>query len=282
MFRPGFIAGVTNSVFELHPEWWDLLCSIDTGVITISPQIAQAIPAVPNSNVSVQLSLTPVELQKPDSGDVMFIDDILNAVLDRAGEATIRLKCRDYVFRFARMAERYEEIAYGVHQPGTNTERKYILPGHGWVWSEEQQKRRDLASNASRFEAFRQTSTFREYMNAKRHRENFEKALPFDLWYQMDRLRVLRNMSDDDSAATFVAFSDYLVSSQSLTEVGIGLMGVLVLMRSSCSVYAPSIVVDSDGSLWVSCTLDDMLEEQQRIYWTGYGSMLPAPTSFKV
>ena len=33
---PGFIAGTTNPIFESHPEWWDVLCDIDTGRVLVS------------------------------------------------------------------------------------------------------------------------------------------------------------------------------------------------------------------------------------------------------
>jgi len=39
-YRPGFIAGVTNRIFEDHSTWWDVLCNIDTGKITVSKDIA--------------------------------------------------------------------------------------------------------------------------------------------------------------------------------------------------------------------------------------------------
>lgn len=35
----GFIAGVANPTFEGHPKWWDVLCNISTGRITVSPFI---------------------------------------------------------------------------------------------------------------------------------------------------------------------------------------------------------------------------------------------------
>ena len=38
-FRPGYIAGVTNPAFEEHPTWWDVLCNINTGKISISPYL---------------------------------------------------------------------------------------------------------------------------------------------------------------------------------------------------------------------------------------------------
>lgn len=36
MHRPGYIAGVTNPIFELHGESWDVFCNIETGKITVS------------------------------------------------------------------------------------------------------------------------------------------------------------------------------------------------------------------------------------------------------
>lgn len=36
---PGFIAGVTNPTYEEHTAWWDILCNIDTGKITVSKDI---------------------------------------------------------------------------------------------------------------------------------------------------------------------------------------------------------------------------------------------------
>ena len=32
---PGYIAGVTNPMFEQHEEWWDILCDIPTGRVVV-------------------------------------------------------------------------------------------------------------------------------------------------------------------------------------------------------------------------------------------------------
>lgn len=39
ILSPGFIAGVTNPTYEEHTSWWDVLCNIDTGKITVSKDI---------------------------------------------------------------------------------------------------------------------------------------------------------------------------------------------------------------------------------------------------
>lgn len=47
---PGYIAGVSNPVFERHPDWWDVLCDMDTGCVIISPTYAARVPETPASS----------------------------------------------------------------------------------------------------------------------------------------------------------------------------------------------------------------------------------------
>jgi len=42
---PGYIAGVTNPLFEQRSNWWDVLCNISTGEVTLSPAYAEEIAA---------------------------------------------------------------------------------------------------------------------------------------------------------------------------------------------------------------------------------------------
>lgn len=37
--RPGYIAGVCNPAFADRPSWWDVLCNIETGKITVSKDL---------------------------------------------------------------------------------------------------------------------------------------------------------------------------------------------------------------------------------------------------
>jgi len=41
---PGYLTGVTNPMFEEHPEWWDILCNISTGKITVNANMITDIP----------------------------------------------------------------------------------------------------------------------------------------------------------------------------------------------------------------------------------------------
>jgi hypothetical protein len=40
---PGYIAGVTNPMFEAREEWWDLLCVLDL------PQVCVPLPCTPSA-----------------------------------------------------------------------------------------------------------------------------------------------------------------------------------------------------------------------------------------
>jgi len=41
---PGYIAGSTNPIFESHPEWWDVLCDLETGKVLVSATGANGRP----------------------------------------------------------------------------------------------------------------------------------------------------------------------------------------------------------------------------------------------
>ena len=68
--RPGFIVGVTNPLFEMHPEWWDVLCDIDTGRIRISEQLAV------NTNELVSSNNHLTQTQNVFDNDSVFMDEV--------------------------------------------------------------------------------------------------------------------------------------------------------------------------------------------------------------
>lgn len=122
---PGFIAGVTNPTFELHPEWWDLLCDLPSGRMKISSRIEEA-PMTeglvffkqqhPSCANLVNTATTPnVSSANSDlTGDNAFMADILKSVQARLGERVIRAKWRDWVVKFTRIASAFEESVYGA------------------------------------------------------------------------------------------------------------------------------------------------------------------------
>jgi hypothetical protein len=62
----GYIAGVTNPVFASRESWWDVLCNLDTGVVTISNA---------GSRDAAEVALA---LAKEESDDLAFISRVID------------------------------------------------------------------------------------------------------------------------------------------------------------------------------------------------------------
>lgn len=173
---PGFIAGVTNPTFELHPEWWDILCDLPSGRIKISSKIEEAgateglvyfkqqNPAYANLVTSTTNNAAANDL----TGDNAFIHDILKGIAARLGERVIRAKWRDWVVKFTRLAAAFEESVYGasaLYIGGDDIESTAApISGHGYVWADENLKQRELAGNVTRIEGWRNTRSYYSFI----------------------------------------------------------------------------------------------------------------------
>ncbi|KAG8914716.1 hypothetical protein FRC02_004857, partial [Tulasnella sp. 418] len=156
---PGFIAGVTNPIYETIPMW-DVLCNIETGKITVHKDIRAVAPSPasfpppptlnPRSGVVVNAvgddemgrlgkekdggpgngagSTSSGIVSRPDSYDVQFVEEIrelcaqqlTSSVSQNFGETMVRWKFSEYVLRFLRLASRYEEtLAPPMTEPTT-------------------------------------------------------------------------------------------------------------------------------------------------------------------
>lgn len=172
---PGFVAGVTNPAFANHPEWWDLLCDLTSGRMKISPRIEPA-PVTeglinfqqqnPSYASSSGASLTAGGADP--TGDQAFMEDVLRSIASRHGEAVIRAKWRDWVLKFTRVAAAFEESVYGVsalHVGGEEADAQVNgITGHGYVWSDETSRQRELAGSVSRIEGWRNTRSYYNFI----------------------------------------------------------------------------------------------------------------------
>lgn len=174
---PGFIAGVTNPTFELHPEWWDILCDIPSGRIKISSKI-ESTPITEGLIYFQQQNPTFANMiggTSPASsdltGDVVFMNDILKSVAARHGERVIRAKWRDWVVKFTRIAAAFEESVYGasaLYIGGDEVENNSTgLSGHGYVWADEAAKQKELAGNVCRIEGWRNTRSYYSFIQVR-------------------------------------------------------------------------------------------------------------------
>ncbi|KAI0452161.1 docking domain of Afi1 for Arf3 in vesicle trafficking-domain-containing protein [Xylaria acuta] len=215
---PGFIAGVTNPTFEMHPEWWDLLCDLPSGRMKISSKIEQA-PITEglvyfqqqNPSYANQLggsSHTATDL----TGDVVFMNDIVKSIAARHGERVIRAKWRDWVVRFTRIAAAFEESVYGasaLHVGGDGHEQ--IIGGHGFVWADDTAKQKELAGNVYRIEGWRNTRSYYSFIQDLAQIYTLRPLKGLDLHHMHDRLRTQR-LTAAQSRDVYLSFTKWVWS----------------------------------------------------------------------
>lgn len=236
---PGFIAGVTNPTFANHHEWWDVLCDLPTGRIKISSRIEPA-PVTEGLLYFQQQNIgipPPGGPNADPTGDNVFMEDIVRSVSQRHGERAIRAKWRAYITKFTRVAAAFEETVYGASAlyiigPGESASESpsgiqmdpsdpSSLRGHGYVWSDEVSKQRELAASVSRIEGWRNTRSYYSFVQDVASMYYAGRPVKqLDLHHHHDRLRSLK-LSHADSGVIYLALShairDYSGICQLLT-----------------------------------------------------------------
>ncbi|OAA50438.1 hypothetical protein NOR_00888 [Metarhizium rileyi] len=218
---PGFIAGVTNPTFEMHPEWWDVLCDLPSGRIKISSRIEPAavteglvyfqqqnptLASIASGNANNSHDLT---------GDGAFMMDILKSIAVRHGERVIRAKWRDWVTKFTRIAAQFEESVYGASALYIGSEDQDLTPpganGHGYVWTDDAAKNKELAGNVTRVEGWRNTRSYYSYIQDLAQVYTVRPLKGLDLAHMHDRLRMQR-LSPAQSKDIYLTLSKYIHS----------------------------------------------------------------------
>ena len=174
---PGFIAGVTNPTFEMHPEWWDLLCDIPSGRMKISSKIdpapiTEGLSYYQQQNPAFATIISGASNTSTDlTGDVVFMNDILKSISARLGERVIRAKWRAWVVKFTRIAAAFEESVYGASALYIGGDEVNNVPGHaghGYVWADDVAKQKELAGNVCRIEGWRNTRSYYSYIQVSK------------------------------------------------------------------------------------------------------------------
>ncbi|KAI9166642.1 Spindle pole body interacting protein [Paramyrothecium foliicola] len=218
---PGFIAGVTNPTFELHPEWWDVLCDLSSGRVKISNRIETA-PATEGlvyfqqqnpslANIASGMTNNTQDL----TGDAAFMTDILRSIAARHGERVIRAKWRDWVLKFTRIAAQFEESVYGASALYIGTEDQEMSPpgasGHGYVWADDNAKHKELAGNVTRIEGWRNTRSYYSFIQDLAQMYTVRPLKGLDLAHMHDRLRMQR-LTPSQSRDVYLTLSKYIHS----------------------------------------------------------------------
>ncbi|BFZ56869.1 hypothetical protein PYCC9005_003918 [Savitreella phatthalungensis] len=238
---PGFIAGVTNGIFQHHPQWWDVLCNIDTGQVTISPLIKQ--PSDPFGSPLLRDS-PRLGHSTTEHSDVAFAESVLAMIMQDRGttETQVRLRWHSFVTRMTRMQPHYElavhERCIPRRQLGqlattlTAAATRHVLPGFGWYFtstppdasraslltppSMHPAKQRELVSHAARacaWQASESYATFCADLSADIAASSRAPNL-IDLAYQLDKLRTARDLPSPEIAASLRAISAQVAPAQ--------------------------------------------------------------------
>ena len=145
----GYIAGVTNPVFEGNSNWWDLLCNLDTGKVVTSAEHARAKAAQSSSPSRATMHAQDIpEGRTHDDIDKVFIERVLSGVRRRFGERWVRAQFRDYTQRLLDMA--FGESATIVSRPGGDDGRDRVLTASEiYVNASQSQNQRRRGSTVS-------------------------------------------------------------------------------------------------------------------------------------
>ncbi|KAI8583546.1 hypothetical protein K450DRAFT_182945 [Umbelopsis ramanniana AG] len=237
---PGFIAGVTNPTFEDHPSWWDVMCNISTGKITVSKEIQpansssstfpDAIEDIAMGSLSIGRSSTTSLAMSRNFGyemsdtnsDNEFMSEVLAAIQAHYGEASIRAKFEDYMQRFVRLAALYEEETYHSTKIGTMGSKipdPLGIHGQSLVFTDETARQRELAYNTNRIEGWRQTISYRYYQRDFATLGSKSVIKNMDVYRHISRLKMLKHLPEEQVIALFKLFLDVIKTDDQITEL---------------------------------------------------------------
>ncbi|GAA5849623.1 hypothetical protein JCM8547_000514 [Rhodosporidiobolus lusitaniae] len=253
----GYIAGVCNPAFADRPSWWDVLCNIETGKITVSKELRPPASTLTGSRNTVgrgefaswanggagkdgvdEFGATGAAgggggkdagQGKGEQPDVVFMDEILHAISAHYGEPVIRARFTDYVSRFVRLASRHEEdttftTSIGFRSTSFNdgSGRGYgaqPMLGAGIVFADEGQASREVAASAARIEGWMRTPSYRLSQQAFRQSLHDSPVQGFDLTHQIGRLRQSRQLSQAEARLIFQTLTQAIRTDEQVVSL---------------------------------------------------------------
>lgn len=251
----GYIAGVLNPIFESLPVW-DVLCNVVTNTITIHKDIAAPAPAP--SLFPVPPTMNPLQSRtnvrtdgsyddefgrvsgatqggatqraditvRPDSYDVLFMEDIQASIANHISEAGLRARFAEYVYRFLQLASRYEEdtqrmtcVGYPCSQYTYNNRTGQGSLGSGLRFSEEVAGLREVSINAARIEGWRKSPSYEYWVQDFQNLQETNPIQGFDLEHQILRLRNGKSVPDGEVALILKTLCENVRSYDQVVEL---------------------------------------------------------------
>ncbi|KAJ2647324.1 hypothetical protein IWW40_004799 [Coemansia sp. RSA 1250] len=236
---PGYIAGVTNPAFEEHPEWWDLLCNINTGKVTVSPALAMPPGAggqgKPQTD-SLRRSLDSVSLSrnrsfssregKPDkwnNSDTEFVQDLMLAIERHYGEVAIRAKVENYVRHFMSLVPLYEYERNGSSQLGDPAHLaasdKTGVDGYAISPGDKETRDHELSFYQNRIEGFIGTQAYYNSLADYQSMQSSSVIRGIDIAHMVYCLRNSTNLDVNEVEAIYKRLDEQVVTDEQVTEL---------------------------------------------------------------
>ncbi|KAJ3087342.1 hypothetical protein HK102_011299, partial [Quaeritorhiza haematococci] len=231
---PGYIAGVTNPVFEEQTSWWDVLCNINTGKITISPKMegCSSSSSTSSSNNSSSSSGTaernkdsnPDEPPPKDKekdwlkagcweGDTDLMQEVQAAIQSHMGEMYVRQKFHDHVKRVVEVAAAFEMETFGTTGIGlTSLNTGNADLGVGAFFADENAKKREITIMRNRTEGWRQSRCYLYYQKDFQQYLRRRAIRSIDTSHLIARLRSSSSLSEPVTVRIFLALQDALAA----------------------------------------------------------------------
>ncbi|CAG8583499.1 13259_t:CDS:2, partial [Racocetra fulgida] len=213
-------------IFEDHSTWWDVLCNIDTGKIIVSKDIATPSYGTKPDEKHEEGMRSPSSKteswgrEKWDTTDNEFMAEVMHAIQHHYGETAIRGKFQEYVQRFVRLTALYEVETFGSTKIGMmpeDTDFPGIL-GTGLAFQDENSKHRELAANINRIEGWRQTISYKYYQLDFQNYLKTRNIKSFDVHHQVSKLKMLKNMPEQEVETLFKAFVNSVSTDEQIIE----------------------------------------------------------------
>ncbi|EIW78386.1 spindle pole body interacting protein [Coniophora puteana RWD-64-598 SS2] len=241
---PGYIAGVTNPIFETSGNW-DLLMDVGAGRVVVHKDIHSSCPPTVTPPAIVPLmnrtgtmrnensapgdddvkraekeGKDSTQSSKSESLDNMFIEDLIAAISFHFGENIVRLRFAEYVSRFVRLASRYEEVAVGstkLSWPSAPFVEGSL--GSGIVFPDETAAIKELAVNTSRIEGWRRSTSYQYCVQDYQSAQATDSIQGFDVRHQLSRLRMVKDLPDSEVELIMSTLRDNVESYEQVVEL---------------------------------------------------------------
>ncbi|CAG8614057.1 4479_t:CDS:2, partial [Dentiscutata heterogama] len=176
---PGFIAGVTNRIFEDHSSWWDVLCNIDTGKITVMHAIQHH-----------------------------YGETAIRGKFQEYVQRFVRLTALYEVETFG--STKIGMMPEDTDYPG--------ILSTGLAFQDDNSKHREFAANVNRIEGWRQTISYKYYQLDFQNYLKTRNIKSFDVHHQVSKLKLLKSLPEQEVETLYKAFVNSISTDEQIIE----------------------------------------------------------------